>query len=157
MRSFESTSGEPSWVAPKWIVESLGHVDRYPCAADVMPYATADRMVTKEENGLSVDWGDDRVWLNPPYGRDMPAFLEKMHNGIALLPSRTDNAWFHELVLPKCRGIYFVRGRIKFISKDGSDSGTPAFASMLVPYSIEDKEAILNSGIRGNMVMPGRI
>ena len=57
MRSFDSTSGEQTWITPKWIVESLGRFDLDPCAADVMPYATADRMVTKEENGLSVDWG----------------------------------------------------------------------------------------------------
>ena len=151
-KSFDSTSGEQTWITPKWIVESLGHFDLDPCAADVMPYNTADRMVTKQEDGLKVDWCGKRVWLNPPYGRDMPAFLEKMSRGIALLPSRTDNAWFHELVLPKCSGIFFLRGRIKFISKDGSDAGTPAFASMLVPYSDADRESILASGIRGRMV-----
>lgn len=151
MKVYDITTGEQTWITPPSIHNVLGHFDLDPCAADEMPYRTADRMVTKKEDGLSFDWGDCRVWLNPPFGNSSIPFLERMHNGIALLPSRTDNRWFHELVLPKAYGIWFVRGRIKYLKKDLSGEGRyPAFASMLVAYTKYDYDVINNSGIKGH-------
>ena len=152
MKSFDSTTGQSTWITPMKLQRSLGHFDLDPCAADEMPYRTADRMVTKKEDGLSVDWGESRVWLNPPYGREIVPFLERMHNGIALIPCRTDNKWFHELVLPKAYAVFFMRGRVRFISIDGSDSGSPTFASILVAYTKEDAEAITIAGISGSFM-----
>ena len=71
-------SGEKTWLTPPEIIEALGHFDLDPCAADNMPWRTADRMVTKAENGLLVDWDGKRVWCNPPYGRESVPFLDKM-------------------------------------------------------------------------------
>ena len=98
MKSFDSTTGESTWITPPELQKALGKFDLDPCAADDMPYRTATRMVTKSEDGLKVDWAEERVWLNPPYGRFIVPFLERMHKGIALLPARTDCKWFHELV-----------------------------------------------------------
>lgn len=137
---------------PPRLQQSLGHFDLDPCAADNMPYKTADRMVTKNEDGLKVDWTGKRVWLNPPYGRDMSQFLAKMRIGIALLPSRTDTSWFHDLVLPRVCGIFFIRGRIKFLDKSLKEAGCPAFASCLCCYSRGDIDSVINSQIRGKMV-----
>ena len=115
-----------------------------------MPYRTARRMVTKRENGLSFDWGDARVRLNPPYGKQMPKFLEKMRRGIGLLPVRTDTKWFHELVLPRIVGIFFMKGRIRFLKQDGTVGGSPAFASMLCAYSRYDAVSmIFHSKLKG--------
>ena len=125
MRSFDSTTGQETWITPPQLQQSLGHFDLDPCAADVMPYKTADVMITKEQDGLKQDWTGKRVWLNPPYGRAIVPFLEKMRLGVALLPARTDNRWFHRL--------------------DVSVSGTPAFASMLVGYSKEDVISIVQA------------
>ena len=85
------------------------------------------------------------MWLNPPYGRAIVPFLEKMRLGVALLPARTDNRWFHDLVCHRACGILFIRGRIRFLRLDGSVSGTPAFASMLVGYSKEDVISIVHA------------
>ena len=151
MKSFDSTTGESTWITPPELQRTLGHFDLDPCAADNMPYSTADRMVTKSEDGLKVDWADSRVWLNPPYGRFIVPFLERMRRGIALLPSRTDCKWFHYLVANRADAIYFLKGRVRFIDKDGRKAGSPAFASMLVAYTAEDTEAIHNSGLPGVM------
>lgn len=154
MRSFDSTTGEETWITPPSIVKCLGKFDLDPCAADVMLYRTATRMVTKKEDGLSFDWGNSRVWLNPPYGRKMPQFLRKMKKGIALLPARTDTRWFHELVAPRIKEILFLKGRLRFLKPDGSIGGSPAFASMLCAYSDEDVCCIHNSGLCGSLVKP---
>lgn len=149
MKSFDSTTGESTWITPPELQKSLGHFDLDPCAADNMPYSTADRMVTKSEDGLKVDWAGSRVWLNPPYGRFIVPFLERMHKGIALLPARTDCKWFHELVAKRADALFFLKGRVRFIDKNGRKAGSPAFASMPVSYTVEDTEAIRKSGLPG--------
>lgn len=156
MISFDHTTGESTWITPPQIQQALGHFDLDPCAADDMPYRTADRMVTKDEDGLKVDWTGKRVWLNPPYGKWIIPFLQRMRLGIALLPCRTDTGWFHDLVLPRCHSILLVRGRIKFIAKDLRKCNSPAFASILVSYSKEDTEILGNSDIQGKLMIPYR-
>ncbi len=59
--------------------------------------------------------------MNPPYGSQVAAFVQKLveswragavTQAIALLPSRTDTAWFRMLApAPVC----FVMGRIMFV------------------------------------------
>ena len=149
MKSFDSTTGESTWITPPELQKTLGEFDLDPCAADDMPYWTATRMVTKSEDGLKVDWTGERVWLNPPYGRFIVPFLERMHKGIALLPVRTDCKWFHELVAKRADALFFLKGRVRFIDKNGRKAGSPAFASMLVSYTAEDTEAIRKSGLLG--------
>lgn len=78
-----------------------------------------------------------RVFLNPPYGRDIKYWIAKakseVENGhcelvCALLPARTDTRWFHDLIFPSADEIIFLRGRITF---DGAPA--PAkFPSMVV-------------------------
>ena len=156
MKVFDITTGQQTWITPPHLQQSLGHFDLDPCAADNMPYRTADRMVTKDEDGLKVDWTGKRVWLNPPYGREMPKFLEKMVSGIALLPARLDTKWFHNLVYPRVRALLFIYGRIKFITKELKSGGSPAFASMLVAYTDDDVDAIKQSSIKGVMMIPNK-
>lgn len=155
MKVYDISTGEQTWITPPRLQQSLGHFDLDPCAADNMPYRTADRMVTKDEDGLKVDWTGKRVWLNPPFGKKYcTPFLERMRCGIALLPARVDTEWFHNLIANRARAVFFPRGRIKYIRKDLSDAGSPAFASMLVAYTDYDVDAIKQSGIKGVMMIP---
>lgn len=151
-KMFDTTSGEETWITPPEIVKSLGTFDLDPCSADNMPYRTAKCMVTKSVDGLSIDWGNKRVWLNPPYGKQIAKFLDKMRCGIALLPSRTDTKWFHNLVMPRIYGILFVRKRISFLTPDGKKSKSPAFASILCAYSKKDCDILQDCGIDGTFI-----
>lgn len=77
-------TGEKTWLTPKYIVDALGPFDLDPCCPDGgMPWTTAKRMVTKSEDGLSVDWTGCRVWMNPPYGRESAPFFEKMSHHVS--------------------------------------------------------------------------
>ena len=86
-------------------------------------------------NGLECDWGSCN-FLNPPYSQIM-AWLKKAiiehQKGkaiVALLPSRTGTAWFHECVLPHATEIRFIRGRLQF-----DDCGVNApFDSLIAIY-----------------------
>ena len=70
-------SGEKTWITPKHIIDALGHFDTDPCCPTNMPWRTADRMLTKEDDGTTAPWVG-RVWLNPPYGREAVPFLRRM-------------------------------------------------------------------------------
>lgn len=80
--NINADSGEKTWLTPKHIIDALGHFDTDPCCPPNMPWRTADRMLTKADDGTTAPWVG-RVWLNPPYGREAYPFLERMsrYNG----------------------------------------------------------------------------
>lgn len=132
---FSSQSAE--WHSPANIVRMaasvLGRIDLDPCAESADGAVPARRKYAKEDDGLAHVWRG-RVYLNPPYGRDIGEWVNKLldeyeagqvSQAIALLPSRTDTVWFHRLrAYPRC----FIRGRLRF-----SDAELSApFPSMLV-------------------------
>ena len=76
--SMNADSGEKTWLTPPEIIKALGPFDTDPCCPDGgMPWPTARRMITKSEDGLRQPWVE-RVWLNPPYGRDAVPFFKRM-------------------------------------------------------------------------------
>ena len=133
---FSSRSVE--WNTPPHIIQSvlkiLGSVDLDPCSnSRTNPNIPAKRLYTKVENGLDKKW-NGRVYLNPPYGREITAWVQKLNNeyqsrhvteAIALLPARTDTAWLGILrSYPRC----FIRGRLKF----GQAKNSAPFPSVVV-------------------------
>lgn len=98
-----------------------------------------EKYYTKEEDGLSQCWDGERVFCNPPYGREIGSWVRKCYlhgtsgNGIAvmLIPARTDTKWFHEYIYGKKNvEVRFLKGRLKF---GGSKNSAP-FPSMVVIF-----------------------
>ena len=153
---FITDSGEKTWITPKRIIDALGHFDTDPCCPANMPWRTADRMLTKQDDGTTAPW-TGRVWLNPPYGKDSVPFLARMtrHDGggIALLFARTNTKTWHELVFPFAHSILFMRGQIRFCRPDGSNGKFWAISpSALIAYSEFDTKILEGSGINGTLV-----
>ena len=149
-------SGEKTWLTPRYIIDTLGHFDTDPCCPKVMPWRTADRMLTKEDDGTIAPWYG-RVWLNPPYGKESVPFLDRMAHhaggGIALIFARTNTKTWHELVFPFAHSILFMQGQIRFCKPDGSNGKFWAVApSALVSYSKFDTKILSSCGIRGTLV-----
>lgn len=120
-----------TWLTPPEWIEALGPFDLDPCCPPVMPWATAARMFTEHDDGLAQPW-EGRVWLNPPFGREWPAWVEKLAdhgNGIALIPARTETEAFYKLVWGRARAVCFVKGRPHFHRACGTrapfNSGAP--------------------------------
>lgn len=123
------------------------------------------RHLTANEDGLTSPWlQDETVWLNPPYGSDIPAWVKKLrahNNGIMLVFTRTDTAWFHEQTPD---AVLFIQSRVKFISpQTGTEyvwneqkqmyvKGSPGAPSMLLAYGIECVEALERSSLRGTLM-----
>lgn len=147
------------WYTPRWIIDALGPFELDPCAPANRPYDIAPRFFTKEDDGLTQDWGTARVWLNPPYSRILlRAFVEKLADhghGTALLIARIDNLLFFEVVFPKATSMLFLRHRVKFIKPDGK-TGNPFFGSVLVAFGEEDdqhlREAVQTNKIIGKYI-----
>lgn len=121
------------WYTPPWVFELLRlDFDLDPCQPEKrIPWIPAKRRYTIKSDGLASPWSG-RVWLNPPYGKHTGAWLRKMddhRNGIALVFSRTDCAWFHEYIAWS-DAILFLKGRVKFVdglgrtSRKGAGSGS---------------------------------
>lgn len=95
-----------------------------------------NRFYSEKENGLTQDWSNEVCWCNPPYGRDVPKWIEKAkdekQNGatsVLLILAKTNTKWFHEICMT-ANEIRFVKGRPKFV---GAKDGLP-FPLMLVIF-----------------------
>jgi len=130
-------AGENEWYTPAEYADLardvMGGIDLDPASCEqANEVIGASKFYTKDDDGLLKDWSG-RVWLNPPYSRDlMPAFVEKLKNSFvdgsvqqAVLVSHnnTDTAWFHSLA-SVATAICFPKKRIKFYRGDEIASPT---------------------------------
>lgn len=126
------TSDTPEWSTPKELFDELNkefHFTLDPCATK--ENAKCKKFFTKEDDGLSRNWKGYRVFMNPPYGREIGKWIKKIseEGGVALLPARTDTKWFHDYILGKAE-IRFLKGRLKF---GGSKNSAP-FPSIICVF-----------------------
>lgn len=106
-------------------------------AAATKENAKCKRYYDREQNGLLHPWNGN-VFVNPPYGRGkltekwVRKAMKEMDAGnpeviVALLPSRTDTVWFHELtrvcaavnVMKRAKGGWDVLGVLDDEGLDG--------------------------------------
>lgn len=131
------TSNRDDWQTPKDFFDKLDRLFGFELdvAADATN-AKCARYFDKEANGLNQEWSN-RNWMNPPYGREISAWCAKADEQakkgkltVALLPARTDTAWYHKY----CASWHtiFIRGRLRF-----SDAGSAPFPSMVVFFGVE--------------------
>lgn len=112
-----------NWVTPKWLVDRLVGFDLDPCACDPQPWPCAAKQFTIEDDGLLQTW-KGFVYCNPPYGRKLEAWLNRMamhNNGVALIFARTETRAFFKHVWPSAVSLLFLRGRLTFSRPDGSN------------------------------------
>lgn len=109
------------------------------------PCATAEtakcaQFYTEAENGLAQDWGCERVFMNPPYGREIYAWTRKARESaergalvVGLLPASTDLAWWHDDVVGHAADVRYIRGRVRFLT-GGPYRASGFFASVVVVW-----------------------
>jgi phage N-6-adenine-methyltransferase len=145
------------WYTPVEIIRSLGEFDLDPASS---PEAfrlnqSAKKIYTAQDNGLIQSW-HGRIWLNPPYSNPLlQDFLKKMaeHNrGIALVFSKIEAKWFHDIVFEYAAAVKFLYNRIQFFKPDGTKGTQPRNGSMLVAYGMADAEILSKSPIKGKFI-----
>lgn len=129
------TSKTNEWATPQAFFDDLDrefHFDLDPCAT--AENHKCERYFTKEQDGLKQNWGGCRVFCNPPYGRQIGAWVKKAAESgtlvVMLIPARTDTSYFHDYIYGKAE-IRFIRGRLHF---NESKEGAP-FPSMVVIFN----------------------
>lgn len=135
------TSQTQTWKTPIDFYETLNkefNFDFDPCPADRIIKAFGP--LTSNFDGLSMSWGK-RNFVNPPYstvGKWIRKGYQESLNGklsVFLVPSRTDNQWFHDVVLPYADEIRFIKGRLRFIDpQTNRDKDRAPFASCLIIF-----------------------
>jgi len=145
------------WYTPAEIIRSLGDFDLDP-ATSAEAYRinqSAKYIYTLTEDGLKQPW-NGRVWLNPPYSNPLAKrYLEKMaehNNGIALVFSKIETKWFHDVVLGHATAVKFLYERTRFFRPDGTKGMQPRNGSMLVAYGIENAVILMNNTLKGKFV-----
>lgn len=140
------------WLTPSSLTDPLGHFDLDPAGAPGHTIADRTYLIDQGEDGLVLPW-NNRVWLNPPYGKLLSPFMARMaeHNhGTALIFARTETAMFHAYVWPLASAALFLRGRATFLDADGKRASANAGApSVLLAYGDEDAHILRASGIDG--------
>jgi len=147
----DSVNESKEWYTPTKLLNKIGiDWDLDPASSvKANTLVKAKTFYTKESNGLSKDWFGN-VWLNPPYGKDVPIWLDKAlqeHekndvNVCALVFSRTDTLWFHDYAT-KFDQICFMKGRIAFVKAETMEKGSTSGAgSMLLTVGEQLSEAV---------------
>ncbi len=139
------------WLTPPELVKKLGEFDLDPCSPVEAPFLHAEHNFTILDDGLNIEWFG-RVYLNPPYGRGMELWIEKLKihgNGVALIFARTETRLFFQHIWNDADAVLFVKGRIKFYHVTGIQGGTPGAPSVFIAYGKENAMALKNSGIEG--------
>ena len=91
--------------------------------------AKCKKHYTVEEDGLSKSWRNERVFMNPPYGKEIGNWMKKAHTEardnealvVCLVPARVDTNWWHSFA-DKATEVRFPKGRLKF---DGAENSAP--------------------------------
>ena len=132
------SSEKDDWETPQDLFDELDKEFHFTLdAASSDLNAKCEKHYTIEDDGLSQSWAGNNVFLNPPYGRTMKDWMRKAYEEsqrenttvVALVPARTDTAWFHDYVYGKAE-LRFLRGRLKF---GGCENSAP-FPSLVVVY-----------------------
>ncbi len=145
-----SSSESPEWYTPEDVIarvlDLFGEIDLDPCSnSHDKPNVPAHRLYTREDNGLNKAWYG-KVYMNPPYGREISEWTEKLaeefnkgrvEEAIALVPGRIDTAWFQPMYNHL---ICTIKGRLSFSE---AESGAP-FPSVAI-YMGKRREAFIEA------------
>jgi phage N-6-adenine-methyltransferase len=116
------SSESVDWYTPKRVLDAvvaaMGGIDLDPCA-DPDKSVPATTHYVEADDGLAQDW-TGRVYMNPPYGRGIEAWVTKLASAhksgavteaIALLPGRIETDWFYAV---EAEWFCNIEGRLAF-------------------------------------------
>lgn len=129
------SSQTDNWATPQDFFDRLDAIFDFtldPCATP--KNAKCTRYFTRQDDGLVQSWDGERVFMNPPYGREIGAWVKKASEAralvVCLLPARTDTRWWHDHVVAGGGHAFFLKGRLHF----GEGEHAAPFPSAVVIY-----------------------
>jgi len=116
------SSKSNEWETPQDLFDVLNEEFDFtldPCAT--VQNTKCDFFFIPEEDGLSRDWFEEVVFMNPPYGRQVGKWIKKAYEEslkgaivVCLIPATPDRSFWHDYIFPYAVQIRFLRGRLKF-------------------------------------------
>lgn len=138
MSNVHFSSKSMDWSTPQEFFDKLDAEFHFTLdAAASHNNAKCDRYITKDEDGLNQRWENERVYLNPPYGREIGKWIEKAATEpsevtVMLIPARTDTKAWHQFIFGKAE-VRFIPGRLKF----GGGQWSAPFPSAVIVFRNE--------------------
>lgn len=111
-------------------------------AAASIDNAKCKRFFSEEQDGLTQSWAGERIWLNPPYGKETPRWVEKAFRetqsgncelAVCLVVPRTDTEWWY-LFAQYASEIRFLKGRVAFEDPTSGKRSSPQDPSCLLVF-----------------------
>jgi phage N-6-adenine-methyltransferase len=110
------------WETPKEFYQLLDrqfHFTLDPCASDSNHKCA--KWFTEQQDGLKQSWKGETVFVNPPFNKNAE-WLNKCYREasqpnttvVAIIPSRTDTKYWHEIVMHNAYQVWFCKGRVNF-------------------------------------------
>ena len=137
-------SESDQWATPQDLFSKLDSIFNF--ETDVCADASnakCDKFYSVQDDGLKQDW-EGVCWCNPPYGREIPKWIEKAYTSsaennatvVCLVPARVDTRWWHDYCV---KGeMFFIKGRLKF----GEATSSAPFPSAIVVFRPSIKDLI---------------
>lgn len=142
------------WYTPESILETVrnyfgGPIPLDPASPEHNPTrATVHYTVT--DDGLTQDWAGGGVFLNPPYGEVMKAWMAKLYAEslldtpvLALLPcgARFSTGYWQDYVLSeRLNAVCFLRGRVAFVDQAGTPQKGNPYDSALYGWNVDTEK-----------------
>lgn len=134
------SSNNENWETPKELFNKLNKEYNFTldaCASE--QNKLCNKYYSIENSFLNNYPKNERIFINPPYSRNIGKFIEHCFNLqseneiiVLLLPARTDTKWFHKYILNNpYTQIEFIKGRLKF-TLNGISKNSATFPSMIV-------------------------
>ena len=113
------------WETPQSLFDELHKEFNFtldPCASKRTH--KCKKYYTKEDDGLSKDWSNEIVFMNPPYSNgELAKWIEKAYNEhlkgvvvVCLIPSYTSTKYWHKYI--EGMEVRFLKGKLKFNNRN---------------------------------------
>ena len=147
-----NATGENEWYTPKIYIDAakevMGNIDVDPASTEIANKTVkADKYYSIKDDGRLQKW-DGNVWMNPPYSQPLVTefctlLVEKFKKGeikqaCVLVNNATETA-FYQNMLSCCQAVCFIRGRVKFIDKNGKIMGAPLQGQTILYFGEHEK------------------
>jgi hypothetical protein len=149
---------ETVWLTPESILLPVREYFEGPIpldpATETSNPTNAELFYTKKDNGLIKPW-DKPVFINPPYGKGIQDWCEKIHLEatrkptraiIALLPCGSGRPgtkyWQKHMFQKHLNIICYVRGRINFLKADGQAAKGNTYPSQIMGFNVVENHFV---------------
>lgn len=140
-------TGENEWYTPKNLIEkarkTMGSIDVDPASSEAAnQIIQAKAFYDLQSDGLIQKWNGN-VWMNPPYSQPLinqfsKTICEKyldneIEQACILVNNATETEWLQR-ILNIASAVCFIKGRLRFIDKQGLASGAPLQGQVILYF-----------------------